>query len=73
MSLHRDIAAAINRHSRENVSNTPDYILAEYMLICLAAFEKATEQTKAWHGTLPAAASGPGNTLVSGPAKPDSL
>ena len=42
--LRRDIEAAINRHSAENGSNTPDYVLAEYLMDCLMAFDKATKQ-----------------------------
>lgn len=41
MSLAEDIRGAINRHSRENVSNTPDFILAAFLLECLEAYEKA--------------------------------
>ena len=40
-TLRQEIAAAINRHSAENGSNTPDFILAEYLTDCLAAFDKA--------------------------------
>ena len=31
------------------VSDTPDYILAEYMLDCLIAFENATIARRNWH------------------------
>lgn len=49
-SLADDIRAAINRRSRENVSNTPDFILAEYMLACLTAFETASLAREGWYG-----------------------
>jgi hypothetical protein len=39
----------INCHSMENASNTPDFILAEYMKDCLNAFNKAANQREAWH------------------------
>lgn len=42
--LRSDIASAINRASRENVSNTPDFVLAKYLSRCLAAFEDATNE-----------------------------
>ena len=35
------IEAAINEQSLENESNTPDFILAEYLGDCLLAFDKA--------------------------------
>ena len=35
----REIAKVVNRYSIENNSDTPDYILAEYMAGCLTVFE----------------------------------
>ena len=49
-SLRSDIETAINMHSRENDSNTPDFILAEYMLDCLNAFEKCSRRREEWYG-----------------------
>jgi len=40
----------LNRHSQENGSNTPDFILAEYMRACLCAFEAATQERERWYG-----------------------
>lgn len=40
----------INKYNLEERSDTPDYILAEYMFNCLQVFEKATESRQAWHG-----------------------
>jgi hypothetical protein len=55
-----DIAAVLNLHSRENVSNTPDYILAEYMVGSLEAFEAASNARESWYGVkLEAAAACP--------------
>jgi hypothetical protein len=50
MPLANEIRAAINHCSRENVSNTPDFILAEYLLSCLAAFESASMRREEWYG-----------------------
>lgn len=47
--LRKQIETAINSTSSENGSNTPDYILAEYLTDCLAAFDKATLQRDEWH------------------------
>lgn len=41
-NLREEIETVINRCSAENVSNTPDWVLAEYLTDCLAAFDKAT-------------------------------
>ena len=47
MELHEELTDLLRKHNRGNDSNTPDSVLAEYMLISLAAFEKATEQREA--------------------------
>lgn len=41
-SLIRELAAVINRGSRENRSDTPDFILAAFLSDCLVAFERGT-------------------------------
>lgn len=48
--LAKEICAAINRCSRENASNTPDFILAEYLMSCLEAFESASMRREDWYG-----------------------
>lgn len=48
--LEREIESAINRHSAECSSNTPDFILAQFLIGCLAAFNSATQQREAWYG-----------------------
>ena len=37
-----DIRDAINRHSKENGSNTPDFVLAAYLVACLKNFDYFT-------------------------------
>lgn len=49
-SLRTEIAAAINRHSVESNSNTPDFILAEYLTGCLSAFDQAVTARERWYG-----------------------
>lgn len=50
MRLQDEIEGAINRASAENASDTPDYILAEYLIGCLAAFNAATNARSKWYG-----------------------
>lgn len=50
MSLREELAMVLNKHSRENFSNTPDFILAEYLISCLSAFETATRERENWYG-----------------------
>lgn len=49
-SLRSMVEQAINNVSAENGSNTPDFILAEYLLDCLAAFDKASRARERWYG-----------------------
>jgi hypothetical protein len=55
-STHRDFAFAedlrtlLNRYSKENSSDTPDFVLAPYLIICLRAFDKATKAREEWYG-----------------------
>ena len=49
MDLKERIREAINITSAENRSDTPDFILAEYLTDCLAAFDKATKAKQTWH------------------------
>lgn len=53
MDLEKEIAATLNRASAENESNTPDYILAQYLMGCLAAFNTAVQQRENWYGRDP--------------------
>lgn len=43
----------INRHSMENGSHTPDFVLAEYLTDCLKAFDKAVANRNKWYGQTP--------------------
>jgi hypothetical protein len=48
--FERDIAAVINKHSRENESNTPDFILARFVVRSLESFEAASLRREKWFG-----------------------
>lgn len=48
--LERDIAAALNRVCAENASNTPDFILAQFLIGCLAAWNAGVQQRETWYG-----------------------
>lgn len=51
MSMFKEeLKALINRHSKENDSDTPDFILVEYLTGCLKTFEEATAHRDKWHG-----------------------
>lgn len=44
-----ELQTLINSHSRENGSDTPDWVLAEYLVACLEAFDRAVNMRNAWH------------------------
>jgi len=48
--LGEAVRAAINMNSAENSSNTPDFVLAKYLLNCLDAFDEATRERDRWYG-----------------------
>ena len=48
--LRKDIEIAINAHSAENGSDTPDFILAKYLTASLAAFDEAVNSRSQWYG-----------------------
>lgn len=67
--LRREIKAAINSASAENGSNTPDYILAEYLITCLAAFDTAVTLRDRFYEIAPA----PGRTLTEMGRRPQQI
>mgnify|MGYP001605070888 CR=1 FL=1 len=51
--FEKEIERVINSYSKENNSNTPDFILAQYLLNCLAIFNTAIQQRENWYGRDP--------------------
>jgi len=43
------LRSIINKYSKENASNTPDFILATYLCNCLDAFNIAVNQRTDWY------------------------
>lgn len=48
--LEKKLTDLINSESRENDSNTPDFILSEFMVACLDAFELTSNKREVWFG-----------------------
>ncbi len=46
----KELEQLINKHSMENTCDTPDFILAAFLLDCLEAFAKATNRRADWYG-----------------------
>ncbi len=53
MEFEKELESLINRFSKENESNTPDFILAQYLSGCLATFNVAVQQRETWYGRDP--------------------
>jgi hypothetical protein len=51
--LRKSVERTLNCFSAENGSNTPDFILAEYLLDCLGAYDKAVTAREKWYGREP--------------------
>ena len=47
--FRKDLEVLINQNSMENKSNTPDFILADYLEGCLDAFDKAVYRRSEWY------------------------
>lgn len=49
-SFKKELQVLINCHSKENESNTPDYVLVQFILSCLKSFNTATQQRETSYG-----------------------
>lgn len=47
-AITRGIAAVLNEHNVENDCNVPDFVLAEYLVDCLASFIVASNHARRW-------------------------
>lgn len=65
--FEKELTSLINRYSRENRSDTPDFILAQYIDNCLTAFDVATLRRDQWYGRDGFADSEKFNTLKNKP------
>lgn len=48
-----ELEQLINKYSKESESNTPDFILAEYLDTCLVVYNHAIEARDEWYGFEP--------------------
>lgn len=49
-SFYGELKALINKYSKENGSDTPDFVLTNYLLGCLEAFDSAVKVRESWLG-----------------------
>ena len=48
--FQKELENLLNKYSQENTSNTPDFILANYLITCLNAFNYAINERYAFYG-----------------------
>lgn len=53
MTLRKKLEEAINSVSAESGSNTPDFVLADFLISCLVAYDCATIRRDEWYGLKP--------------------
>jgi len=46
--FEKELESLINRHSMENGSDTPDWILAQYLRACLMVFNNAVNKRESY-------------------------
>jgi len=50
LTFQEELQQLLNRHSKENGSNTPDFILMQYTINCLDNFDMAVNAREKFHG-----------------------
>jgi hypothetical protein len=68
MSFTYELQQLINRHSKENESNTPDFVLASFISMCLIAWNDSVILRDKWYGFNP----WPGRDILLPAPDPDS-
>lgn len=48
-TFRTDLINSINKNSLENESNTPDFIIAEYLVNCLKNYNETYKMKIEWH------------------------
>jgi hypothetical protein len=64
-----ELRSLINRFSKENGSDTPDFILAQYMNNCLTNFNEAVTARTNWYGGVPSFSKQKLQALPTAPTK----
>ena len=49
MTFKEELEHLLNKHNQEACSDTPDFILANFLVFCLAAFDASTAQRTEWY------------------------
>lgn len=52
-TFEKDLERLINKYSQEGGSDTPDFLLADYLTDCLATWNKSVRAREKWYGREP--------------------
>jgi hypothetical protein len=73
LTFGRELEQLLNRHSKENGSNTPDFVLASYLQSCLVTWNLHTKERDRWWGNRSALGVGVDNDIPAVPTSETSL
>lgn len=48
--FEEELCSLINKYSKENGSDTPDWILTGYLINCLDVFDMTVNKRETWYG-----------------------
>jgi hypothetical protein len=48
--FEKELSALLNYHSQEQYSDTPDFILAQFLIGCLEQWNKSVQRREEWYG-----------------------
>jgi hypothetical protein len=65
-----ELRELLNRRSMENGSDTPDFILTQYLTDCLRAWNRATKRREDWYGRTAQEVSPPNVESIHPESKP---
>ena len=49
-TFREELTELVNKHSLENESDTPDFVLAQFIIDSLFAFDQSTKMREKWYG-----------------------
>lgn len=49
-NLEKKLTELLNKYNCEKNSDTPDFILAQYLMMCFGAFNVSVERREQWYG-----------------------
>ena len=53
LAFKKDLSGLINAFGLDNDANTPDYILADYLMDCFNVYRATKEANDRWHSSEP--------------------